>query len=120
MKRRYVMAAGWTLLILAGCSIPGNEIQKLGFNLFEADKLVHFSFFLVYGWLWSSALPEHLGSKLAWVGITGLCYGVGTEIYQGMLPWDRTPDPLDAMANMTGLLLAILVYGVRYRKNTAV
>lgn len=113
MTRNYVLAIGWTLLILAGCSIPGNDIPKIGFDLFEMDKLVHFSMFLVYGWLWSMALPQTMQSKLSWVGVSGLFYGIGTEIYQGMLPWDRTPDPMDAMANMLGLFMAILVYGIR-------
>ncbi|MEM8484196.1 MAG: VanZ family protein [Bacteroidota bacterium] len=113
MLRRYALAIGWTLLILAGCSIPGNDIPDVGFDLFEQDKLIHFTFFLVYGLLWSRALPDTVPGKFAWVGISGILYGVGTEIYQGMLPWDRTPDPMDAMANMTGLLIAILYYGLR-------
>jgi len=50
--------------------------------------------------------------KLSWIGIAGLMYGIGTEIYQGMLPWERTPDPMDAIANILGLLTAILVFGI--------
>ena len=113
MPTRYLYAIGWTLLILAGCSIPGNDIPDIGFDLFEGDKLIHFTFFLVFGWLWSKALPERLPGKIFWVGLVGLLYGVGTEIYQGMLPWDRTPDPMDAIANMLGLFMSILVYGWR-------
>ena len=111
MLRRYALAVGWTLLILIGCSIPGNDIPNIGFDLFEEDKLIHFTFFLVYGLLWARALPNKLPGKFAWVGISGILYGVGTEIYQGMLPWERTPDPLDAMANMAGLLVAIFIAG---------
>ncbi|MFK7845033.1 MAG: VanZ family protein [Rhodothermales bacterium] len=109
MPTRYIFAIGWTLLIVAGCSIPGNDIPQIGFDLFEFDKLIHFTFFLLYGWLWSKALPN-IPSKLLWVGLSGICFGVATEIYQGMLPWDRTPDPMDAIANMLGLLTAILAY----------
>ena len=113
MLRRYLFAIGWTLLILAGCSIPGQDLPDIQFDLFEEDKLIHFTFFAVYGWLWSQALPKTLPSKFAWVGISGIVYGVGTELYQGMLPWERTPDPMDAIANILGLLVAITVFGFR-------
>ncbi len=110
MPRNYLFAIGWTLLILAGCSIPGDNIPDISFDLFEEDKLVHFSFFSIFAWLWSKALPDGFSGKLSVVGITGIAYGIATELYQGMLPWDRTPDPMDAVANIIGLLTGILVY----------
>ena len=113
MSRKYVLAIGWTLLILAGCSIPGSEIPDIGFSLFEEDKLVHFTFFSMFSWLWSRALPDHLPGKMMWIGVVGVLYSVGTELYQGMLPWERTPDPIDAIANILGLLTGILVYAWR-------
>lgn len=105
------MAIGWTLAILVACSIPGTDIPRLGFDLFEYDKIAHFTLFLGFGWLWLWALPDRLGTRFFWIGFAGIFYGVATEIYQGMLPWDRTPDPLDALANMLGLFVAILFQG---------
>lgn len=113
MSRQYLYAVGWTLLILAGCSVPGTDIPDIGFDLFQSDKLIHFTFFAMFGWLWSKALPDSLPGKYSWIGIAGIVYGVTTEIYQGMLPWERTPDPMDAIANTLGLLTALLVYGWR-------
>ena len=106
----FLLATGWTLGILIACSIPGHDIPDIGFDLFEYDKLVHFALFVGFGWLWSRAIPKRFSSRFVWIGLAGLMYAVGTEIYQGMLPWERTPDPMDAMANMLGLLLSILVH----------
>ena len=108
--RAYLYAIGWTFAILLACSIPGRDIPNLGFDLFEYDKIVHFGLFLVFGWLWLRALPGHLTYRFVWLGLFGLAYGVATEIYQGLLPWERTPDPMDAIANILGLLVGFVVH----------
>ena len=47
--------------------------------------------------------------------VIGVCYAIGTELDQGLLPFERTPDPLDVVANTLGLLAAVAVYRLRYR-----
>lgn len=113
MPRAYLLAIAWTCAILAACSIPGNDIPDINFDLFEEDKIIHFSLFLVFGWLWARALPYSFMPGFACIGLAGIAYGIGTEIYQGMLPWDRTADPMDAIANILGLLTALMVYSWR-------
>ncbi len=106
MNRDYVLAIGWTVGILAACSIPGNDLPDLELDLLRPDKIVHFSLFLGFGWLWLRALPRTLRFRLTLVLGLGALYAVGTEIYQGLLPWDRTPDVMDAVANLIGLFTA--------------
>ncbi len=106
MNRAYVLAIGWTLGILAACSIPGSDLPDLNLDLLRLDKVVHFLLFLGLGWLWLRAVPRTHRYRFALVIGLGTLYAVGTEVYQGLLPWDRTPDPMDAVANMAGLLTA--------------
>ena len=107
MTHAHLLAIVWTLGILAACTIPGSDLPKI--NIVSFDKAAHFVVFAGFGWLWMWALRET--PRSTWrVLAFGLAYAVLTEIYQGFLPFDRTPDPRDALANALGLLAAVLVY----------
>lgn len=95
------LAVLWTLGILLACSLPGESLPSVG--LFAFDKLIHFGLFAGFGVLWCWALPGRTTRVL----LFGLAYAVLTEVYQGFLPFERTPDPYDALANALGLLTAI-------------
>ena len=59
--------------------------------------------FVVFGLLWTRARPDHL-----WlVFLSGVAFGIGIEVWQGLLPIDRTPDPLDAAADVVGLIIGV-------------
>lgn len=113
MTLRHLLALAWTLAILAACSIPGRDIPSVG--LMQFDKVVHFCMFAGFGGLWLWALRGPLATRRWWVLGTGVGYAIGTEIYQGFLPFDRTPDPYDALANLAGLIAAIVLYQARTR-----
>jgi VanZ family protein len=112
--RSILLAIGWTCAILLACSRPGKDLPDIDFELFEVDKLAHFTFFLIFGWLWARALPGTFRAGFACIGLAGISFGIAIEIYQGLLPFDRTPDPLDAFANMLGLLVALVAYSWRH------
>lgn len=98
-----VLAAAWTLVILALCSIPGPSLPDT--EILSYDKLGHAGMFAVFGWLWAWAVPDvHVG----WVLAAGVAFAVFTEVYQGLLPFDRTPDLFDALADLLGLLAGLL------------
>ena len=109
MQRPYILASLWTLAILLACSLPGDEIPKISLDLFEPDKIAHFILFFILGWLWLEALPLTRKSRIL-IGAMGSLYAVLTEIYQGVLPLGRTPDPMDAVANVIGLFFAMGIY----------
>lgn len=98
-----VAAVGWTLLILALCTIPGRELPDV--NLFSGDKIGHFGIFAGFGWLWMRAYPPTKRSRrFKQVLVAGLAYAVLTEVYQGLMPFGREADVWDAVANSVGLL----------------
>ena len=101
----FLLAVAWTLLILALCSIPGGSLPTApGLSL---DKVGHAGMFAVFAWLWLHATPP---GKAGWVLAGGAAFAVATEVYQGLLPFDRTPDPFDALADLAGLFLGLLAY----------
>ena len=117
MTRYHFLAILWTLGILAACSIPGKDLPDI--NVVSFDKFAHFGVFAGFGWLWMRALQGPLSHRTKCVLAAGLAYAALTEIYQGLLPFDRTPDPIDALANTLGLLTAVLIYRLLHRKGAA-
>lgn len=97
------LAVAWTLGILVACLIPGSQITPPSFLPFSIDKWVHLLMFVGFGALWTTG---RLGR--AWtVFWAGTAYGIAIEILQGLLPIGRSPDVLDALADVVGLGLGI-------------
>lgn len=98
-KLLYYAALAWTLVIFAGCSIPGNGLPP---SLTTGDKLMHVAIFLGFGFLWFQA------GYGAWtVLLAGIGYGMLIEIWQGIMPIDRSFDLYDALADTIGTILGI-------------
>jgi VanZ family protein len=105
-------AVGWTLLILALCTLPGEELPEI--NIISIDKIGHFGIFAGFGWLWMRAFPGFdLAKRLRYVLLGGLAYAGLTEIYQGVMPFGREADVWDAAANAAGLLVGV---GLQWRR----
>ncbi|MEM9997017.1 MAG: VanZ family protein [Bacteroidota bacterium] len=103
------LAIAWTLLCLVLFSIPGQDLPA---QLLSLDKLAHLGLFAVLGLLWMRAVPRQ---AWPWVLAGGIAFGIGTEVYQGMLPWEREPDPYDALADGVGMALGVAGYLWRTR-----
>lgn len=89
----------WTLLILVACTWPGKDIPAapvVGF-----DKIVHAGLFIGWIVLWCLAYPH----KRKMLVVIGMAYGLGLEFYQQLLPFERTFDWWDAVADAAGVLL---------------
>jgi len=93
------IAIVWTLVILTVCTWPGKDIPNPPFPNF--DKLVHGGMFVVWAVLWLLCYPNK--SKL--IILLGMAYGLGIEFYQQILPFDRTFDWWDAVADSVGVFL---------------
>ncbi|WP_342087506.1 VanZ family protein [Dyadobacter sp. OTU695] len=92
----------WSFLILVACTWPGKDLPAapvLGF-----DKIVHSGLFTVWAILALIIYPE----KSRFVVGLGMAYGLGLEFYQQLLPFDRTFDWWDAVADAAGVLIGYL------------
>jgi len=116
------LAALWTGGIVVACSIPAASLSPIKPAL-SADKFIHFGLFAVFGALWMRALcPPQASAHRCRYSLYllggGSLFAVGTEIYQHILPIQRHGDPYDALADGSGLLLAVIVYALLMRSNS--
>ena len=94
-------ATGWTIAIFVGCALPSDQI---GIDLSGRDKLIHTAIFLIFGLLW-----RLLGYGFGRVLLAGLLYGFALEIYQGVMPINRSFELADGLADTVGTLLGLVL-----------
>ena len=96
MSRR--LAVVWTVLIVAACTVPGDQVPEVELRLISPDKAVHVAMFLGFGWLWIRA-----GARTRAVVAGGVALAFGIEAWQAVLPIGRFADPYDVVADLVGL-----------------
>ncbi len=95
----------WTFLILVLCTLPGKKLPE-GPPISHFDKLVHIGLFIVWTLLWCLARPRHRYLIIA----AGIMYGIFLEYYQQWLPFDRSFDWWDALADAAGVAAGYLLF----------
>jgi VanZ family protein len=105
-------AAYW-LLLFVGTHAPGNVINSGG----HTDKVYHFSAFFGLTILLCGCMANFRRPGPAmYVAIVGMvaAYGVFDELTQMLVP-NRTADPLDWLADMSGAILGVLIFSLLQR-----
>jgi len=110
-KRRTVrIVIIWTVLILAACLIPGNEVPDVKVPLI--DKYVHFIIFAGFSFLWLCTVPSaplRKSGSLAF--ISSLALGYLVELLQGSgITTGRSYDLYDVVADAIGGLIGIILF----------
>ena len=128
--RHYLIAAAvWTMGIIAALTIPVPGLPKIDPSL-TLDKVAHVVLFAGFAVFWMRALrPDDQGHEteqwaVPWrqtlvVTGAGIAFAIGSEFYQMLLPFKRTADPYDALADIIGLVLGLSAY-LLYRYNMSV
>lgn len=124
------LALLWTAAILGAFSLPASTLSPAR-SLLDFDKLIHAALFGIFGVLWMRVLCPP-GTETVWATLrrrggqlfgAGVLFAGGTEVYQHVMPIRRMGDPYDALADGTGLLAGIFLYGVllhrRARRSSA-
>lgn len=93
----------WSFLILVACTWPGKDLP--GAPVAGFDKIVHSGLFTVWTILALIIFPQ----KSRLVVVLGMAYGLGLEFYQQLLPFDRTFDWWDAVADAVGVVIGYSV-----------
>lgn len=103
-----LLALIWTACIVVGLTLPGSAMPSN--RLWEFDKIIHAGLFFVLTLLWLSALTRgRLDRGLAVLAVI-LAFSVLTELYQGMLPFGRQADMLDAAADSVGAAIGFVLW----------
>lgn len=99
LTSRFWFAWLWSFAILVACTLPGKDIPMapvVGF-----DKLVHAGLFFIWIILWLLPAKKNVVSYI----LLGMGYGLALEFYQQLLPFDRSFDWWDAVADAAGVIL---------------
>jgi VanZ family protein len=116
MTSRVIPAFAWTCLLLVACLIPGGwlRVNESGYHLgiSHVDKLVHCALFAGFSILWIRSARSRRGQLCVFVA--GLILAVLTELGQSLPIIGRDSDPLDALADVVGLVLG---FGAAYALN---
>lgn len=104
------IAVLWTVLVLfLSFKTPSSEPK---FYFANADKVVHFTFYFGFVFLWFRFLIEKkigIIKNQIILFLSAVLLGILVEILQGLLTTTRQPDVWDAVANSVGALLGLIV-----------
>lgn len=111
MSPRALLASAWTLVILALCWIPSHllRVKESGprpFLFAHIDKLVHFSLFAGFAFLWARVGRPRAGLVLA----AGVALAILTELGQELPIVGRDADVLDGLADAIGVAVGLLAF----------
>ena len=121
MDRRTLLAWAGTALLLALCLMPKAWVARSSTEsprkIPHLDKVIHFTMFAGFGFLWTRAARSPMRSRAARVLTAAIALAVGTELAQGLPQIERDPDVLDALADTVGAVtgVGVVALGVRVR-----
>jgi VanZ family protein len=116
LKIRYFLPAIiWVIIIFIVISIPAGNMPKSDlFKIPNFDKMVHAILFFVFTLLLNFGFIKQNGRLKRfnyWVSLfIGIAYGAFTEIFQHLYISGRFGEFWDFVANLTGVIAAILVF----------
>lgn len=106
------LAIGWTLLIALLCLVSFGSLPSL--SVTGADKYVHvlfhFGFTMLWGFYFWQKQHQKTLSIIIRLVVVSLFYGILIEFLQETLTTTRHADIYDVLANLTGAVIALLVF----------
>ena len=109
---RWKIALFWAIVIATLHAIPGQDLDFAELDdLFLLDKLFHLAVFSIGGWLLVRALKQqYTKHAFRYTLLYYAIYGLLLELMQGYCFEGRSADLLDWVADVVGVLLALLLY----------
>ena len=96
---------------IAVLSLSVTPKLNLGLNIKSSDKYLHALAYFTLSLSWLFVFRNQIGYRIKFVLFTVLAiYGIILEILQQTLTDNRTADLFDELANVTGILLGLLVF----------
>jgi VanZ family protein len=103
-----IIAIGWTCFIIVLLSLPGSSFPDS--KLWNYDKLGHVGIFFVLALVWMNALSAYGARVIVSIVIVGLFLAPLSEWYQSLLPFGRTADVFDSLADAVGFALGTIAW----------
>jgi len=119
-KDRIVFISISITLFIAYLSLK--KIESFSVGISHSDKIYHAIAYFLLGLTWLLSFPKSLQNKSLKYAIVISCviYGIVVEVLQGTLTTYRTASLLDIIANIVGVLIAMMVFKQVYKKIVAI
>ena len=105
-----ILTVLWTGLVAYLCLVSSESLPKV--NVFEFDKLGHFSFHfgitILWFLFWKTTYRNENKYALLKAFLFSFFFGVAIELMQHYFTTTRNGDVLDVVANTNGSLIAVL------------
>ena len=117
---RLIIALFWAVLIAVLHIIPGEGFSFVQLDdLFRLDKLFHLTVFAIGAWLLIPIfLQQYTKQAFRCTFIVYVFYGLILDLMQGFFLKERQANVLDWIADILGVLLALLLYQKIYPNET--
>jgi VanZ family protein len=114
-KQYLFWAISWTIIILIIVGIPGNQIPRVSkfIDLFQPDKIVHLAMFAPFSYLWALYIYGLTSSRkrsVYFVLVLGMFYAIISELLQKYVFIGRNANVPDAIADIVGVIVGIVVF----------
>ena len=103
----------YTLFLLLASVSPTSDLPKIDFPFL--DKIIHVLLYMALAVIW--LLFEYMGNKarislktMVLVLVFCFIYGIIIEVIQDQFTAFRKADPMDALANLVGVLVGWMVF----------
>ena len=111
----YLPAFFWALLIFVIIAVPGTYVPKAQgiWELLSWDKAIHIILFAPLSFLLASGIYRNYKQKrnAFWIAFAfGIVYAISTELLQYYIISGRNGNRYDAIADMVGVLLGLLLF----------
>lgn len=107
------LTLAWIIVTLVILGIPPSNFPSTRFP--HADKVVHCLIFTVGSFITLRGWPD----RKVWVILFLLAFAPLAEVWQHILPTRRKADPMDALANVTGVILGLTIAMISLRMTRA-
>lgn len=125
--RNWILLAAftWTVFIIYACLIDAADVPEASWlDIPNKDKIVHFTFYFVFTFLWVQVVKFKSGLSpkkvRAAVFFTAVIFGIIIEVCQGLFTEERSPDVLDALANTSGSAVSVLLLWLLDKRNNKI
>ena len=111
LDNAFLIAIVYSLFIVSVSLVSTNSIKMETFH--QADKLFHFAAYVLWMWVWLMVFQKRaIENKQFGLLILLTFFGIIIELTQGYLTSYRTADYRDVLANVTGLILGLIIFNI--------
>ncbi len=114
LDNRLLVALAVSVAIVVLSLVPPTVMPHTGITV--SDKFLHSLAYMVLLWVWLLVYKDRKRLQTGIILILSLTiFGIILEVLQGALTTYRTPDVLDALADLVGLILGFISFQLLYQ-----